>query len=89
MRQRTVFKKAEEHTTEIGEIKGDMKRIEGQMFEEMWEREIRKLNLVLPCCRAQSEDQGWKGEEGNGQGRVREDFQVHESKNYVRGHKVL
>jgi hypothetical protein len=53
-----VVKKAEEHTTEIGEVKGDVKRmeermeevekrIEGRMYKEMQEREIRRLDQVF------------------------------------------
>jgi septal ring factor EnvC (AmiA/AmiB activator) len=77
----TVVKKVEEHTTEIGKVKGDVrrmeekmeeeeKRIEGQMYEEIQEREIRRLNLVLhqvagPSQRIRDgkegmEKRGWK-----------------------------
>jgi hypothetical protein len=53
-----VTKKVEEHTAEIGEVRGDMrkleekleemeKKLEDRMCEEMREREIRRLNLVL------------------------------------------
>jgi hypothetical protein len=54
----TISKKVEENTTEIGVVKGDMrkvvekmedleKKIENRVYEEMREREIRRLNLVL------------------------------------------
>jgi hypothetical protein len=54
----TISKRVEEQKTEIGEVKGDVKkmeermeemekRIEGRVYEEIREREIRRLNLVL------------------------------------------
>jgi uncharacterized coiled-coil protein SlyX len=57
-RTETVSKTVEEHTAEIAETRGDVKRleekmkdmekrIEERMCEEMREREIRRLNLVL------------------------------------------
>ncbi len=53
-----ISKRVEEQKTEIGEVRGDVKkmeermeemgkRIEGRVYEEIRKREIRRLNLVL------------------------------------------
>jgi DNA repair ATPase RecN len=68
-----VTKQVEEHTMEIREVKGDVKKmkerleemerkLEDRMCEEMREREIRSLNLVLHRVEEPSQ-QIWDGRE--------------------------